>query len=92
MGVPLIIQYLRAKQEFDAAEAKLVELRAAIEPLIEEAGGKIVEGAVTLTLIDVSRESFNLTEARKVLDMRVLNPFIKTSTYKQLRTKVALIA
>ena len=84
----VITQYLEAKAKLEADESALKALRLEVEPMVIAAGGTLIQDNVTLKLIDIERENFNLKAAKETLDGRILRPFISISEYKQLRVQV----
>jgi hypothetical protein len=80
-----VAQYVDAKRAIERLEAVMKAHKPVIEEALESAGGKAEIAGHKLSLVKFDRESFSLSEAREVLDMRLLRPYIKSTAVSQIR-------
>lgn len=68
--------------------AELDSVKEEIHQVLDESGRDAISSdAYSCSRSWVNRESFSLVEARKVVAESTLNPFIKGTTYRQLRVQ-----
>ena len=79
--------YVGLRKQIEALEGELKPIRDALTASVMGMGGKVEVDDFKLHACEITRESFRLTEALKVLDRRSLSPFITSSTYPQLTVR-----
>lgn len=80
-------EWIALKADKFLLDQKLEELRAVLEPYLNEQPERSAELAgFKFTLVTQERESFKLKDAKKKIDGRTLQPYITVSTSTQIRT------
>jgi hypothetical protein len=78
-------EYKTLKHRIQALEKQAQERKAILEEEVIKSGdNEIIAGAFKIALIEQTRESFDLKAAKPVLGDE-LNPFLKLTTFTQLR-------
>jgi hypothetical protein len=78
-------EYLKLKAQLAEIEARMKEVRIPIEEALALRGEPMEIAGFNCTLQPCERENFNLKEARKHIKESVLEPYLSTSRYNQLR-------
>lgn len=77
-------QYLALKARIESLEQALNASKEELEIAVSHSGGSLEVGTYKLHLIDCTRETFRLKEAKLHIE-QVLKPYISHSQYTQLR-------
>jgi hypothetical protein len=79
-------EWIELKTMEATIEARRREIRAVLEPALEEAPDKLLEfHGWKFLLVSFERESFSLSKAKEKIDGRILAPYITASTSVQIR-------
>lgn len=81
-----VATYKTLKAQIAKLEAQLQPVKEALEHAASQtADGVILGETFKVTLVIAQRENFKLKDAKAILGAEILEPFISTSTYSQLR-------
>lgn len=83
----LLASWIDVKAQIERLEKEKSELKEKLEKVLEKEPDQTLElNGWKCTLVESSRESFRLKEAKIELDLKVLKPFISISKFTQIRT------
>ena len=81
-------QYISLKRQIEALEKQIEPIKKQLEIHAKDQPEKtFIALGHKVSLIDVTREHFELKKAKELLSAEVLSPFIKDIYYTQLRVK-----
>lgn len=83
----VVSAYAELTASIKELEKRKAELRTILEIHADHVGGDFQSGEYKVTLATVSTERFDLKTASKVMDRKILEPFISVSSYNRLTVK-----